>query len=115
MDLKFYLSVEDNKIIMASQSVSGGDIIDIEVTEEVYNTYKTDPDTYIYKDDEIIPNPNYEEIKREQERQAKNKEIDSKIKELREMSLIDIMNNNKENIQIYNDVISGLEMSRPLI
>ena len=41
--------------------------------------------------------------------------INSKIYQLREMSLIDIMNNNKENIQIYNDVISGLEMSRPLI
>ena len=54
-----------------------------------------------------------EEIE-QQEKQARNIEIDSKIKELREMSLIDIMNNNKENIQIYNDVIYGLEMSRPL-
>ena len=53
-----------------------------------------------------------EEIE-EQEKQRRNSEIDSKIKELREMSLIDIMNNNKENIQIYNDVISGLELSRP--
>lgn len=49
----------------------------------------------------------------EQEKQRRNSEIDSKIKELREMSLIDIMNNNKENIKIYNDVISGLELSRP--
>ena len=53
-----------------------------------------------------------EEIE-EQEKQRRNQEIDNKIKELREMSLIDIMNNNKENIQIYNDVISGLELSRP--
>lgn len=53
-----------------------------------------------------------EEIE-EQEKQRRNQEIDSKIKELREMSLIDIMNNNKENIKIYNDVISGLELSRP--
>lgn len=55
-----------------------------------------------------------EEEKQEQEKQRRNQEIDSKIKELREMSLIDIMNNNTENIQIYNDVIYGLEMSRPL-
>ena len=53
-----------------------------------------------------------EEIE-EQEKERRNQEIDSKIKELREMSLIDIMNNNKENIKIYNDVISGLELSRP--
>ena len=49
----------------------------------------------------------------EQEKQRRNSEIDNKIKELREMSLTDIMNNNKENIKIYNDVISGLELSRP--
>lgn len=55
-----------------------------------------------------------EEIE-EQEKQRRNSEIDSKIKELREMSLIDIMNNNKENIQLYNDVIAGLEEARPLI
>jgi len=53
-----------------------------------------------------------EEIE-EQDKQRRNQEIDSKIKELREMSLTDIMNNNKENIKIYNDVISGLESSRP--
>ena len=55
-----------------------------------------------------------EEIE-DQEKQRRNFEIDSKIKELREMSLIDIMNNNKENIQLYNDVITGLEVARPLI
>ena len=53
-----------------------------------------------------------EEIE-EQDKQRRNQEIDSKIKELREMSLTDIMNNNKENIKIYNDVITGLELSRP--
>lgn len=54
-----------------------------------------------------------DEEQEEQEKQRRNQEIDSKIKELREMSLTDIMNNNKENIKIYNDVISGLELSRP--
>lgn len=54
-----------------------------------------------------------EEEKQEQEREQRNHEIDNKIKELREMSLIDIMNNNEENIKLYNDVILGLEESRP--
>lgn len=53
-----------------------------------------------------------EEIE-EQEKQKRNSEIDSKIKELREMSLTDIMNNNKDNIKIYNDIIYSLELSRP--
>ena len=51
--------------------------------------------------------------KEQQQKIQRNSEIDSKIKELREMSLTDIMNNNKDNIKIYNDVISGLELSRP--
>lgn len=51
--------------------------------------------------------------KEEQQKIQRNSEIDSKIKELQEMSLTDIMNNNKDNIKIYNDVISGLELSRP--
>ena len=112
----YYIFIENGIINGSGECYCEGDDIQcIEVTEEVYNAFIEDTDRYIYQDGEIIPNPNYEEIKREQERKAKNKEIDSKIKELREMSLIDIMNNNKENIQIYNDVISGLEMSRPLI
>jgi len=110
----YYIFVENGKINGSGECecLTEG-VKNIEVTEKIYNDFIEDNDRYIYQDGEIIPNPDYEEIKREQERQAKNKEIDSKIKELREMSLIDIMNNNKENIQIYNDVISGLEMSRP--
>ena len=54
----------------------------------------------------------HEEIE-EKEKQARNSEIDSKIKELQEMSLLDVLNNNKENIDLYLSVINGLEMSRP--
>ena len=71
---------------------------------------ETNIDYQLYNGEYLTP----DEIE-EQEKQRRNQEIDSKIKELREMSLIDIMNNNKENIQLYNDVIAGLEVARPLI
>lgn len=45
----------------------------------------------------------------EQEKQAKIDEINSKIKELESESVYDILNGNLENVQIYKDVIKGLE------
>jgi hypothetical protein len=60
--------IENNKILGASQCTSGGDIIDIEVTEEVYNTYIADTLTYIWNGEAIVPNPDYEEVKRQKER-----------------------------------------------
>lgn len=59
----FYLMVENNEIIGASECISGGDIVDIEVSEELYNDYISDPDKYIYSDGTIIENPNYEQLK----------------------------------------------------
>ena len=48
-----------------------------------------------------------EEIK-EREKQARNAEIDTKIKELQEMALPEILQGNTANIKIYNDVIASL-------
>lgn len=56
-----------------------------------------------------------DEEQEEQEKQKRNSEIDSKIKELQEMSLQDLLEGNKSNIDLYLDVINGLEMSRPNI
>jgi len=54
-----------------------------------------------------------QEEKEEQEKQRRNLEIDQKIKELQEMSLNDVLQGNKENIELYNQVIAGLEEGRP--
>ena len=67
--MTYYLMIEDNNIIGASECTSGGNIQDIEVSEEVYNNFIEDNDRYIYSDGEIIENPNYEEIKRQKCRQ----------------------------------------------
>lgn len=65
--MTYYLMIENNVIIGKSQSVSGGDVLDIEISEEVYNDYETDK--YIYSDGSIILNPNWEQIRKEKERQ----------------------------------------------
>lgn len=65
----FYLMVENDEIIGASECPSGGDIIDVEVSEGIYNKYIDDTDRYIWNGEEIIENPNYEEIKKQKRRQ----------------------------------------------
>ena len=52
-----------------------------------------------------------EEIE-EQEKQRRNQEIDNKIKELEQMSILDVLHGNTENIKLYNDVIAGLEAAK---
>lgn len=56
-----------------------------------------------------------EEEKEKQEKIKRNNEINSKIKELQEMCISEMMNNNTENIKIYNEVIQGLINSKFLI
>lgn len=52
-----------------------------------------------------------EEIE-EQTKEQRNQEIDNKIKELQQMALPDILENNIENIKLYNEVIAGLEAAK---
>ena len=51
-----------------------------------------------------------EEIE-EQDKQARNNEIENKIKELQEMAIPEILNNHTQNIQIYQNVINSLRDS----
>ena len=63
----YYFMIENNNIIGKSQSPSGGEIIDVEVTEEIYNDYE--PNKYVYLGGEVVLNPQWEEIQRQKERQ----------------------------------------------
>ena len=67
--MTYYLMIEDNNIIGASECTSGGNIQDIEVSEELYNSYIEDNDRYIYSDGAIIVNPNYEQEKAQKEKE----------------------------------------------
>jgi len=53
-----------------------------------------------------------QEEKDQQEKQQKILEIDSKISELETLIVKELRLGNEENIQIYNDVIKGLEETR---
>ena len=48
----------------------------------------------------------------EQDKQKRNQEIDSKIKELYELSIPDVLKENTENIKIYNNIIESLKESK---
>ena len=71
-----YLFIENGKI-----NGGGGcrclsdNIINYEVSDEVYNAYTNDPDLYVWNGEEVIVNPDYDEIKAD-ERQA---EFESKF------------------------------------
>ncbi len=43
-------------------------VINIEVTEEVYNDFKEDNLRYVVEDDKLVPNPNYEADKKAREK-----------------------------------------------
>ena len=65
-----YIFIENNKIIGCGQcKCIGEEVQNIEVTEDVYNSYAEDTDRYIWNGTEIVENPDYEEIKRK-EKQA---------------------------------------------
>lgn len=66
----YYFFIEDNKINGCGECRRlNEEIQNIEVTEEVYNSYIEDNDKYIYSDGAIIENPDYEQIKRQKHRQ----------------------------------------------
>lgn len=66
----YYIFVENGKINGSGECECLSDNVqNIEVTESVYNSFMEDNLLYIWNGTEIIENPNYEEIKRQKERQ----------------------------------------------
>lgn len=67
--MAYYIMVEDEKIIACGfYPCTSPDIINCEVSKDVYNRCCKDMDYYIYKDGEIIKNPNYEQQKEQEHR-----------------------------------------------
>lgn len=66
----YYIFVENEKLNGGGQcKCLDEDIQNIEVSEEVFNSFIDDNDRYIWNGSEIIENPNYDEIKRQKHRQ----------------------------------------------
>ena len=76
--MKFYIFIQNNKIIGAGQAeILNDDIEAIEVSEEIYNAYCQDNDKVIYdvEKHEVIFNPNYEQVLYKRREEKFNKEF----------------------------------------
>lgn len=73
----YKLCIANNKLIgidclgYQEQGVSYP-ISKVEVSEEIYNDYKQNPDKYIYKDGQIVESPDYEEMQKQKEKERIN-------------------------------------------
>jgi hypothetical protein len=70
--MTYYIFIEDGKVNGAGQcpiTCDMTEMISYEVSEELYNDFNDDPDKYTWDGEQIIENPNYEEVKRQKERQ----------------------------------------------
>lgn len=68
--MTYYISIEHNKINGCGQCPCDNvGVIDVEVSEELYNDLLLNPDKYIWDGSAIVSNPDYEEIKKRKHRQ----------------------------------------------
>jgi hypothetical protein len=71
--MEYYLFIENGQINGGGQArcLDEG-AINYPVSEEVFNSFIEDTDRYIWNGEEIIENPNYEEVKRQKEEELIN-------------------------------------------
>lgn len=66
----YYIFVENEKLNGGGQcKCLDANVQNIEVSEEVFNSFIDDTDRYIWNGSEIVENPDYDEIKRQKHRQ----------------------------------------------
>ena len=65
--MAYYIHLEDNKIFSSGECPMGEPFRSIEVSEELYNAFNTEPDKYMWNGSEVVENPDYEDIKRQKE------------------------------------------------
>lgn len=81
--MKYYIYVEDNILKGAGCArCLNEEIQNIEVTETICKDYISDNEKYIYSEEKIIPNPNYEKILKERNKSEKISQIIEKLNEL---------------------------------
>lgn len=66
--MTYYIHIQNNKIISSGEVPMGEGFTSLEVTEELYNDFVLTPNKYIYKDGDIVLNPNYEQEEAEKRR-----------------------------------------------
>ena len=72
----YYIFLESGKLNGAGQCpVINEEVENLEVSEDVYNAYCAEPDKFIYRNGEIVENPNYEEEKAKEREEQFNKDF----------------------------------------
>lgn len=65
-----YIIIENNKIISSGDTpISGDGFINYEPTDELYNAFIANPDYYMWNGQDVILNPNWEEIQKQKEKE----------------------------------------------
>lgn len=74
--MPYYIFVENGKLNGCGECLQLTEgVMNIEVSEEVYNLYNETPEKYIYQDGEIVENPNYGE----EQKQAREKDFNTEF------------------------------------
>lgn len=75
-----YIYVENENIIGSGEiECLNDEILNIEVTKELYNDFKNAPDKYIYMNKNVIVNPEYKTKKAQENIQNQIKEIKTEL------------------------------------
>lgn len=71
--MEYYIFIQDEKINGAGQcrQLTEG-VINFEVDEDLYNSFIDTPDKYIWDGENVVENPNYDEIVRQKEQDRIN-------------------------------------------
>lgn len=81
--MKYYIYVQNNFLKGAGCArCLNEEIQNIEVTETICKDYISDNEKYIYSEEKIIPNPNYEKILKVRNKSEKISQIIEKLNEL---------------------------------
>lgn len=73
--MTYYLTVENDEIIGKSESTSGGDIIDVVVSKEIYDDFHYGENKYIYSNNEIVINPEWGQMQIDKREERFKKEF----------------------------------------
>ena len=79
----YYIFVENNQINGAGQvPIMNSEISNIEISEKIYESYIQDPLKYVVQENQIILNPDYESLIRQQEIEKRKSEIKEELNKL---------------------------------
>lgn len=79
----YYIYAENNEITGSGQSeMTNDDVVNIKVSEEIFNDFTTDTRKYILQNNKVVMNPDYNKIIREDNIRNQIIDITNRLEEL---------------------------------